>query len=225
MTNIELMNKYINKTYIELKPYNGLILGKSFSLTQGEFNPEKELIKRDQESYFVIIDGRVEMVVTSNSYEQLWVELLYQNEFSQLEDLAAKSNALSIKGFKAAMTRAARNSDLEYARELLVQPIIYKEWNGIMAKIFPAVIKFGQTPEHYKSHIQWVTIDSTIAMCYSDAQKFIKKNRKTLLKMLIGELKISDKFRRYGIPLGFFKIDSAILTRDCRLVITLSLKE
>ena len=220
-----MMNKYIGKKYIELRPYEGLIIGKSFALTQGEFNPTNNLIDRGQERHFIIIDGRAEMVVTENNYEQLWIELLYNNDMSRLEELASKADVASISAFKRAMTHAARTRDIEYVRETLTYPIEYKIWTGVLAKIMPPKFEFGQAPEHYASHIQWVTIDSTLAMSHTDAKNFIRENRKTLLKMLIGELKISNKFNSYGIPLGFFRIDSAILTRDCRLVISLSLKD
>ena len=105
---------------------------------------------------------------------------------------------------------------------------IYKHClHNKILKAYP-IIKFGREFGNNKTKtFDFINITFSIASfnkSSSDVIKWINENKNHIYKIILLSIKYQLKYE-YSIPLNYIKVDNCVLTKDFRLIYTLSLKD
>lgn len=81
--------------------------------------------------------------------------------------------------------------------------------------------KYGNLNKHF----DYVDVCINICLDYEKAKTFCMENKKELFLIARDYLQSNKSFKKYNIPINYFKVGKANITRQCQLVVTFELKD
>lgn len=81
--------------------------------------------------------------------------------------------------------------------------------------------KYGNLTKHF----DYVDVCLGICLDYEKAKTFCMNNKKELFLLARNYLESNKSFKKYNIPINYFKVGKANVTRQCQLVVTFELKD
>lgn len=238
------------KSTIDLNQFNGTILTKTFTVPNKILNNKKYVkfgLNCPTASYAILENGRicVKTITAGQEYnggiynkyfaysaeltDEIRAEISsVQDKINSPENLAAiealaDTFIYTAKSFKQQLSARINSGDIKNG-DSITEAFVARI--NSQNKIMHPHVEVGRSCDNSnKSTFDFVTV--TIRLCYSfaDAKTYVMAHHSELRKIAADAIVSDPAYKKYGVPTSFLKLDSVVLSKDCTLHFSFSLKE
>ena len=238
------------KSTIDLNQFNGTILTKTFTVPSKVLTHKKYVkfgLNCPTASYAILENGRICVkIITSgqeynggmyNKYfaysadltDEIRAEISsVQEKIDSPENMAAiemlaENFMYTSKSFKQQLSARINSGDIKNG-DTIAEAFAARA--NAQTKIMHPHVEVGRSCDNSnKSTFDFVTV--TIRLCYSfaDAKTYVMAHHSELRKIAADAIVSDPAYKKYGVPISFLKLDSVVLSKDCTLHFSFSLKE